>query len=167
MAAIAILATVVALVAADLATDAWSGARWLHWTLELVVALLSGAGALALWLRSRVAHLRAHGLDRDLVAAQADAARWRREAEGALLGLGAAIDRQLDHWKLSGAEREIALLLLKGLSLKEIAAARATSERTVRQQALGIYRKSGLAGRAELSAFFLEDLLLPTMRHPT
>jgi hypothetical protein len=31
----------------------------------------------------------------------------------------------------------------------------------VRQQAIAVYRKSGLAGRAELSAFFLEDLLLP------
>jgi hypothetical protein len=26
---------------------------------------------------------------------------------------------------------------------------------------VSIYRKSGLAGRAELSAFFLEDLLVP------
>jgi hypothetical protein len=33
----------------------------------------------------------------------------------------------------------------------------------VRQQSLAVYRKAGLAGRAELSAFFLEDLLsLPT-----
>jgi hypothetical protein len=31
----------------------------------------------------------------------------------------------------------------------------------VRQHAVSVYRKSGLAGRAELSAFFLEDLLLP------
>lgn len=38
---------------------------------------------------------------------------------------------------------------------------RRTSERTVRQQALSVYRKAKLAGRAELSAFFLEDLLAP------
>jgi hypothetical protein len=31
----------------------------------------------------------------------------------------------------------------------------------VRHQALAVYRKSGLGGRAELAAFFLEDLLLP------
>jgi DNA-binding NarL/FixJ family response regulator len=55
----------------------------------------------------------------------------------------------------------VGLLLLKGLSLKEAAEARQTSERTVRQQALAVYRKAGLAGRAELAAFFLEDLLLP------
>ena len=160
--AIAILVVIVALVGVDLATDAWAGARWLHWVLELVVALLSAAGAIVLWMRMLAARRAATGLSHDLAASRADADRWRREAEDALRGLGAAIDRQFDHWKLSAAEREIALLLLKGLSLKDIADARQTSERTVRQQALGIYRKAGLAGRAELSAFFLEDLLLPS-----
>ncbi len=53
------------------------------------------------------------------------------------------------------------LFLLKGLSLKEIASLRNTSERTVREQARSLYRKSGLPGRSSLSAFFLEDLLLP------
>ncbi len=38
---------------------------------------------------------------------------------------------------------------------------RSTTETTIRQQALALYRKSGLGSRAELSAFFLEDLLLP------
>jgi DNA-binding NarL/FixJ family response regulator len=61
----------------------------------------------------------------------------------------------------SPAEREVALLLVKGLSSNEIATVRATSERTVRQQSQAVYRKAGVAGRAELAAFFLEDLLLP------
>jgi len=34
-------------------------------------------------------------------------------------------------------------------------------ERTARQHAIAVYRKAGLSGRAELAAFFLEDLLLP------
>ena len=160
--AVGILVAIVVLVGVDLATDAWAGARWLHWVLELVVALLSAAGAFALWMRMVAARRSASGLSRDLDASRVDADRWRREAENALRGLGAAIDRQFDHWKLSAAEREIALLVLKGLSLKDIGALRQTSERTVRQQALGIYRKAGVAGRAELSAFFLEDLLLPS-----
>ena len=158
---IAILATVVVLVGIDLATDSWSGARWIHWLLELIVAIVSLTGAVMLWIRAAAARRAARQMSHDLTAARADAARWRIEAEDALRGLGAAIDRQFEHWKLSAAEREIALLLLKGLSLKDIAGVRQTSERTVRQQALGIYKKSGLAGRAELSAFFLEDLLLP------
>jgi DNA-binding NarL/FixJ family response regulator len=76
-------------------------------------------------------------------------------------GLGTAIDAQFERWKLTAAEREVALLMLKGLSHKEIAAVRETSERTVRQQAQTIYGKANLSGRAALSAFFLEDLLLP------
>lgn len=76
-------------------------------------------------------------------------------------GLGNLIERQFSQWSLSGAEAEVALLLLKGLSLKEIAELRETSERTTRKQAQAIYRKASIAGRAELSAFFLEDLLSP------
>lgn len=77
-------------------------------------------------------------------------------------GLAHAIDEQLDAWGLTPAEKEVAFLLLKGFSFKEIAPVRGTSERTVRQQGLAVYAKSGLAGRAELAAFFLEDLLVPS-----
>jgi DNA-binding NarL/FixJ family response regulator len=79
-----------------------------------------------------------------------------------LAGLGVAIDAQFERWVLSPAEREVALLMLKGLSHKEIASIRHVGEATVRQQAQGIYRKSGLANRNDLAAFFLEDLLLPS-----
>ena len=78
-----------------------------------------------------------------------------------------AIDAQFDRWALSSAEREVALLLLKGLSHKEIAPLRGCSERTVRHQARAVYRKAGLAGRIELAAFFLEDLLVPSAPAPT
>jgi hypothetical protein len=52
-------------------------------------------------------------------------------------------------------------LVLKGLSHKDIAERCGRSERTVRQHAVAVYRKSGLAGRAELAAYFMEDLLPP------
>lgn len=78
-----------------------------------------------------------------------------------LEGLGAYIKAQFDEWGLTAAEQDVALLLLKGLSMKEISAIREVSERTIRQQATTIYGKAGLTGRANLSAFFLEDLLLP------
>jgi DNA-binding NarL/FixJ family response regulator len=52
-------------------------------------------------------------------------------------------------------------MLLKGLSHKRVARMTSTSERTVRQHSVAIYRKSGLSGRAELAGFFLESLLLP------
>ena len=91
---------------------------------------------------------------------------WRNRSEKLLRGLGEEIDRQLRGWRLTPAEREIALLLLKGYGHKEIAALLGRSERTVRQHAVAVYRKSGLSGRAELAAFFLEDLLLPSSEVP-
>jgi len=100
-------------------------------------------------------------LMRDLEVARIQGQRWRAEARTLLTGLGEAIEAQFSRWNLTEAEREVALLLLKGLSLKEIAAVRATSERTIRTQARSLYSKAGLTGRAALSAFFLEDLLAP------
>jgi len=128
------------------------------------VAALAGIGIHAWQLAS--ARTQSARLDRELTETKAEAQRWSREAKDVLSGLGVAIDAQFDKWALTPAERDVALLQLKGLRHKEIAELRHTSERTVRQQALSIYRKSGLGGRTDLAAFFLEDLLLPSVRHP-
>lgn len=66
---------------------------------------------------------------------------------------------QFNEWRLTPSEREIALLLLKGLAFREIAEVRSTKEKTVRQQATSLYTKAGLNGRNELAAWFFEDLL--------
>lgn len=156
-----ILVLVAALVAADVVADARAGSPPGHLLLEggIIAAALAGAGLM--WGELVAARRRARALQRDLHTAEASLARFRAESQEHLRGLGAAIDRQFERWGLSPAEREVALLLLKGLSHKEIAGLRATSERTVRQQSLAVYRKAGLSGRADLAAFFLEDLLLP------
>jgi DNA-binding NarL/FixJ family response regulator len=156
-----LLGLVALLVALDVASDVHDGADLAHVALEFVVFLVSAGGALVLWWQLRAAHRQTRALRADLSAARADLERFRAESQDLMRGLGAVIDRQFDRWALSPAEREVALLLLKGLSHKDAAEVRSTSERTVRQQALAVYRKAGLAGRAELSAFFLEDLLLP------
>lgn len=70
------------------------------------------------------------------------------------------IQKQFDDWALTQSEKEVALLLLKGLSLEEIAQVRDTKEKTVRQQASSCYRKANVSGRHELAAFFFEDLLI-------
>jgi tripartite-type tricarboxylate transporter receptor subunit TctC/DNA-binding CsgD family transcriptional regulator len=67
------------------------------------------------------------------------------------------IDRKFGEWGLTAAERDVALLILKGLRHKEIADLRGTSERTVRQQATMMYKKAGISGRTDLAAFFLFD----------
>lgn len=65
----------------------------------------------------------------------------------------ALIQEQMRDWDTT-SEKEVALLLLKGLSFEEIATIRSTKDKTVRQQATSIYRKAGVAGRHELAAWF-------------
>ncbi len=156
-----LFALIAILVAADLGADALGASAGAHLWLELPVMLMSGAGVALLWRRLSSAEKTVQALDRRLDAAHADATRWRQEAHEALRGLGQAIDQQFERWGLTTAEREVGLLLLKGLSHREVAEARGTGEQTVRQQAQTVYRKAGLRGRADLAAFFLEDLLLP------
>ena len=133
--------------------------------LELIepsLIVLTAAGVVYLMQRTKRQHEEQLSLIQDLEVARSEGAKWRADMRELLKGLGDAIDGQFDRWGLTGAEREVALLMLKGLSHKEIAAIRESSERTVRQQARAIYSKANLSGRAALSAFFLEDLLLPT-----
>lgn len=124
----------------------------------VVITSVGVAVLFRLTRRQRDDHLQ---VIRDLEIARLQGQRWRSESRSLLNGLGQAIDVQFTRWSLTDAEREVALLLLKGLSTKEIAAVRGGSERTVREHARAIYSKAGLTGRAALSAFFLEDLLAP------
>lgn len=124
-------------------------------------ALLGFGGAAFLVIRLRREHRTLRRVQETLAERGAERDAWQARARSLLEGLGAAIDHQFEAWQLTGAERETALFLLKGYSHRDIAALTGRSERTVRQHAVVVYRKSGLAGRAELAAFFLEDLLLP------
>jgi DNA-binding CsgD family transcriptional regulator len=94
----------------------------------------------------------------DLLRARDEGAAWRAQSQQLMASLSEAIGAQFDAWGLTPAEADIAGLMLKGLPLREIAGLRSTSEATIRQQAQGVYRKSGLSNRAQLSAYFLEDL---------
>jgi DNA-binding CsgD family transcriptional regulator len=141
--------------------DYLSGEGSLHITIEFLMALVTLTALLTLLADMHQGRASRRRLEAALQDAQGDLVRWRAEAQELLAGLGQAIDRQFQRWGLSPAERDVGILLLKGLSHKEVAEIRRTSERTVRQQAREIYRKADVGGRAELSAWFLEDLLLP------
>ncbi len=141
----------------DRPTTIWS----LHVVVELGLHLFSLGAAVYLWLGWRRTGDSLERSRRELESRASERDAWRARAEKILRGLGEEIDRQLREWALTPAERETALMLLKGYGHKDIAALQGKSERTVRQHAVAVYRKSGLSGRAELSAFFLEDLLLP------
>lgn len=145
-------------------------ATWLslHVFFELALILFSLGSLAVLSLQWRRATAQLAGTQRTLAATQrsleeraAERDAWRQSAETSLSGLGQAIDRQFGVWGLTPTEREVALLLLKGHGHKQIAGLTGRSERTVRQHAVAVYEKAGLGGRAELAAFFLQDLMLP------
>lgn len=151
----------------DLALD-----RPQHWlSVHVIFELLMIAGAAvtatALWLGWWRSERSAAELRRAVEVQSTERDHWRESAERALEGLGRAIDAQFTRWRLTPTEREVALMLLKGYGHKEIAAATRRSERTVRQHAGVVYEKAGLAGRAELAAFFLQDLILPDAERTT
>jgi len=157
----AVFAAIFILVAWDLIADSADGVETMHVVIEGAVLALSGTGFGWLAVRMLRQRKRMRVLARDLGRARRDAERWRDRYGETLRGLAAAISAQFNDWGLSEAETEVAMLLLKGLSLREIAQARGTGERTVRDQARAVYRKAGLPNRSALAAFFLEDLLLP------
>ena len=149
------------LIAGDLGWDYVKGLTWTHIGAELAVLVIAtfSAGLAFYLLRQEAAAMRR--LESDLARAREESRHWRGQTRELVAGLGAAIEAKFCDWSLSEAESQVGLLLLKGFSHKEIAGLRRTSERTVREQARSLYRKAGLNGRASLSAYFLEDLLLP------
>lgn len=149
------------LVAIDIVFDASTRGSLLHMTLEGAIFIASISAAFVL-SRAYLLTRRANAtLLEKLALSSADAEKWKQSARNMREGIVAAIDEQFSAWLLSQAEKEVGFLLLKGLTFKEIAIIRKTTERTSRQQAFELYRKAGLSGRADFSAFFLEDLFVP------
>jgi DNA-binding CsgD family transcriptional regulator len=130
-------------------------------TLTTLLTIGSAVGVALLLQRLQAQHEEQLALLRDLDIARAEGEEWRSRVQSHLAGLKGAMDQQFQTWGMTSAEREVGLLILKGLSHKEIAALRATTDATVRQQAQAIYRKAGLPGKTAFSAYFLEDLLVP------
>ena len=101
---------------------------------------------------------------KELDQTRIDLKSWKQKTSSFTKGLSQEIDSQFEGWQLSKSEKEVGLLLIKGISTKEIASFRNTAEKTVRVQLSSIYKKAGVSGRVEFCSFFLEDLLLPINR---
>ena len=129
-------------------------------TLATLLTIGSAVCIALLLQRMQAQHEEQLALLRDLDIARAEGEGWRSKVQSHLAGLKGAMDQQFQAWGMTAAEREVGLLILKGLSHKEIAALRATTDATVRQQAQSIYRKAGLPGKTAFSAYFLEDLFV-------
>lgn len=124
--------------------DAALGFRHYH-SFEMLVALALVAGFIATALQIR-----------DLLHQQSDLNRQVRIAKGSLAKL---IEHQFTEWGLSAAERDVAMLAIKGLSISEMAEIRQTREGTIKAQCAAVYRKAGVAGRLQLISLFIEDLI--------
>lgn len=116
-----------------------------HISIELLVFI-----AISVVLYFEIRHVRSLG--KEIKIEKSKTARLAGE-------LLSVMKEQFSQWSLTPSESEVALLLIKGLSMKEIALARHVKEKTVRSQATNIYSKSGYAGRHELAAHFIEDLM--------
>lgn len=159
---ILILVLIVVMVSVDLVTDFAEGGQWWHLATEAVIAFVALLGIFLL-LRGSLSLRRSLEVERERsLRLKMEAEKWKVESKRFVDGLSLTIDQQLTDWKLTPSEKEVAFLLLKGMSLKEIAQIRQTSEKTARAHSIAVYAKAGLAGRSELAAFFLEDLLPPS-----
>ena len=129
--------------------------------LALLLTIASAVGVALLVQRMHKQHEEKLSLIRDLETARLEGESWRTKMHTHVEGIRIEMEKQFDDWGMTPAEKDVGLLILKGLSHKEVASLRGTSEATVRQQALSIYSKARLPGKTAFSAYFLEDLWVP------
>lgn len=122
--------------------------------MELSHILVEGGIFVSVLLVLAIEIRRVVGLYSVMNDSQSEVLRMKRQ-------LTQVIRAEFDGWQLTPTEKEIALLLIKGLSMREIAGIRQVKEKSVRQQSTGIYTKAGVGNRYELAAYFIEDLLIP------
>lgn len=140
----------------DLYVDYQNKTDTLHLVLEIALMLLVIVTTIYLWVFFRKdiikKQTRIDSLDQKL-------SHFQNEYKDALSSLSQGILKQLDHWKLSASEKKVAIALIRGYPIKQIAAILNRQERTIRNQATSIYDKTQMTGRNDLAAFFLSEIL--------
>ena len=116
-----------------------------HLLLELVAAVALIAGVIFLMIELRKLLLRMSDMQTGLDI-----------AHGHMAGI---VDDFFDEWTLTNAERDVAIMILKGFDNESIAKMRNTASGTVRAQATSIYAKSETDGRAQFISLFVEELM--------
>ena len=101
---------------------------------EVILFLI--AMALAIWqlLELLKKNKQISKISAELLAVNKDYLKWKEQSKSSAQEIRGMIDRQLDLWQLSPSEKDVALFLVKGLSMKEIAEIRQTQEKTVRSK---------------------------------
>ena len=104
---------------------------------ELMLFFASFLALIYLYSHQRKEKLQMQRLQQHLQQTQQSLDKVNLRLKQAGLAYHEAIKAQFLDWQLTKSEQEVALLLLKGLSFKEIAAVRQTQEKTVRQSGGG------------------------------
>ena len=86
-------------------------------------------------------------------------AQLERNVSIASAAMHEVIEAFLGEWRLTAAEREVANLLIKGLTIGEIAKIRGNAEGTVKAHLNAIYRKSGTRNRGDLLSLIIDQLI--------
>jgi DNA-binding CsgD family transcriptional regulator len=156
-----LLALVGVLTIEDMIEDTSEGANISHLLVECAIALSSFIVLIIIRMSYIKERKRNQMLENERMILEEIADKYQQKSKVFVEGLSVHIDKEFKKWKLSEAERDVALFLLKGISPKKISEIRNSAEKTVRHQINSIYKKAGLGGREELTAYFLEDLLPP------
>jgi len=153
------LLLIMALNTMDVITDISLKVPLWHILEEAMIVIFSGSlAAYLIWdMRKRTKELLS--ITNSLSESEAHVKKISKQFKEIRHQYSEVIHQQFNDWSLSQSEQEVAMLMLKGLNFQEIATVRNTKEKTCRQQASSIYAKSGLEGRHELSAWFIEDFI--------
>lgn len=131
----------------DVTTEIVDGGFTIHTVLE-------GTATIALILGVILGGLEVYRISQVATAAGESLKRARAEFSD-------LIRQRFTQWSLTSAEAEVALFLLKGFDVSEIAELRQTAHGTVRAQLSHIYEKSGHTSRGRFVSSFL-DILIDT-----
>ncbi len=121
----------------------------MHLAIEAAVAVGLIAGVVFLMMELRLLLQRVAAMETGL-----------RAARGEMADL---VDTFFDQWGLTPSERDVALMILKGIENDAIAEMRGTAPGTVRAQCAKIYAKAQVDGRSQLLSVFLEELFAQGM----
>lgn len=117
-----------------------------HEFIELLTVIAFVLGAVLLWRSHKQLDVRNAEVERHLKAAQGEFFKM--------------VQLRFDQWGFTEAERDIALLTVKGMTVAEIANLRETSEGTIKSQNNSIYRKAGVKSRTQLLGTLIDELLV-------
>jgi DNA-binding CsgD family transcriptional regulator len=127
----------------------WKLLSALPWVLHEIFTLMTLVGlCVGMYFIARSYRLAANNTR--YLAKQLDAARSAFQS---------GIDGYFEQWGLSEAEKDIALLTIKGMTISEIAEIRQTKQSTIKTQSSAIYKKAGVSSPAQLVSSLIEELL--------